>query len=40
VRLFPIADSKGRRQPRIARQMRVGPEFFEPLSNEELAGWE
>jgi prevent-host-death family protein len=40
VRLFPIADSKGRRQRCIARQIARGPKFFEPLSNEELAGGE
>ena len=41
VRLVPIADSKGRRQPGALRgKLRVGPEFFEPLADEELARWE
>jgi prevent-host-death family protein len=38
VRLVPIADVKGRRQPGALRgKLRVGPEFFEPLADEELA---
>jgi prevent-host-death family protein len=41
VRLVPIADVKGRRQPGALRgKLRVGPEFFEPLADEELAQWE
>jgi prevent-host-death family protein len=41
VRLVPIADVKGRRQPGALRgKLRVGPEFFEPLTDEELARWE
>ena len=41
VRLVPIVDVKGRRQPGALRgKLRVGPEFFEPLSDEELARWE
>jgi prevent-host-death family protein len=41
VRLVPIADVKGRRQPGALRgKLRVGPEFFEPLTEEELARWE
>lgn len=41
VRLVPIADVKGRRQPGALRgKLRVGAEFFEPLSEEELARWE
>lgn len=41
VRLVPIADAKGRRQPGALRdKLRVGPEFFEPLADEELARWE
>jgi len=40
VRLVPIADAKGRRQPGALRgKLRVGPEFFEPLADEELARW-
>jgi prevent-host-death family protein len=41
VRLVPIADTKGRRQPGSLRgKLRVGPEFFEPLPADELRGWE
>ena len=41
VRLVPIADVKGHRQPGALRgKLRVGPEFFEPLADEELARWE
>lgn len=41
VRLVPIADVKGRRQPGTLRdKLRVGSEFFEPLADEELARWE
>jgi prevent-host-death family protein len=41
VRLVPIADIKGRRQPGALRgKLRVGREFFEPLADEELARWE
>jgi len=41
VRLVPIADVKGRRQPGALRgKLRVGGEFFEPLADEELARWE
>jgi prevent-host-death family protein len=35
VRLVPIADVKGRRQPGALRgKLRVGLEFFEPLADE------
>jgi prevent-host-death family protein len=41
VRLVPIADVKGRRQPGALRgKLRVGPDFFEPLADEEIARWE
>lgn len=41
VRLVPIADVKGRRQPGALRdKFHVGPEFFEPLADEEIARWE
>ncbi|HLK06499.1 MAG TPA: type II toxin-antitoxin system prevent-host-death family antitoxin [Candidatus Angelobacter sp.] len=41
VRLAPIADVKGRRQPGALRgKLRVDAEFFEPLADEELARWE
>lgn len=40
VRLVPIVDSKGHRNPGALRgKLRVGSEFFEPLADEELAGW-
>jgi prevent-host-death family protein len=39
ARLVPIADVKGRRQPGALRgKLHVGPEFFEPLSEEDIAG--
>jgi prevent-host-death family protein len=38
VRLVPIADVKRRRQPGALRgKLLVGPEFSEPLVDEELA---
>jgi len=41
VRLVPISDTKGRRQPGSLRgKLRVGPEFFEPLPADELPDWE
>jgi prevent-host-death family protein len=40
VRLVPIADVKRRRQPGALRgKLRVGSEFFEPLPDDEMAGW-
>jgi prevent-host-death family protein len=40
VRLVPIADVKRRRQPGALRgKLRVGPEFLEPLPDDEIAGW-
>jgi prevent-host-death family protein len=41
VRLAPIADARGRRKPGALRgKLRIGPEFFEPLPEDELARWE
>jgi prevent-host-death family protein len=41
VRLVPIVDAKGRRQPGELRgKLHVGPEFFEPMTPEELQDWE
>lgn len=41
VRLVPIADAKGHRQPGALRgKIKIGPEFFEPLPEDELEGWE
>jgi prevent-host-death family protein len=40
VRLVPIMDVKGRRQPGALRgKLHVGRDFFEPLSDEEIAAW-
>jgi prevent-host-death family protein len=41
VRLIPIGEVRGRRQPGVLRgKLRVGPEFFEPLPAEEICAWE
>jgi prevent-host-death family protein len=41
VRLSPIGEVRGRRQPGVLRgKLRVGPEFFEPLPADELSAWE
>jgi prevent-host-death family protein len=41
ARLVAIGETKGRRIPgRLKGQISVGPEFFEPLPDDELAGWE
>jgi antitoxin (DNA-binding transcriptional repressor) of toxin-antitoxin stability system len=42
VRLVPVArEAAPRRRPgRLAGKLRVGPEFFEPLPDEELKAWE
>ena len=41
VRLVPLPAAGPRRQPgRLAGRIAVGPEFFEPLPDEELARWE
>lgn len=40
ARLVALADVKGRRQPgSLKGKLRVGPEFFEPLSDAELDAW-
>lgn len=40
VRLVPIK-RKGQRRPGMLRgKFEVGPEFFDPLPEEELAAWE
>jgi len=40
VRLVPVSDVKGQRQPGALRgKLRVGPEFFEPLPSDELDAW-
>ena len=41
VRLVPVEDAKPRRQfGAMKGKVWVGPEFFEPLPEEELAGWD
>lgn len=41
VRLVPVTDEKGRRKSGALRgKLDVGPEFFEPLSQDELDLWE
>ena len=41
VRLVPVKDARGRRQPGALRgKLKVGPEFFEPLPPEEWEKWE
>jgi prevent-host-death family protein len=40
VRLVAIEDKTGRRKPGALRgKLKVGPEFFEPLPEEELNAW-
>ena len=41
VRLVPVENAPPRRQFGAMRgKVRVGPEFFEPLPEEELKAWE
>lgn len=41
VRLVPVGDVKGKRQPgSLKGKLLVGPEFFEPLPVEELSAWD
>ncbi len=41
ARLVPVGESKGKRQPgSLKGKLLVGPEFFESLPPNELAGWE
>ncbi len=41
ARLVPIGESKGKRRPGSMKgKLIVGPEFFESLPADELAGWE
>ena len=40
ARLVPI-EVKGKRQPgSLKGKLRVGPEFFDPLPESELSGWQ
>ena len=41
ARLVPIGAVKGKRQPgRWKGKFEIGPEFFDPLPEDELAAWE
>lgn len=41
VRLQPLRGKKGQRKPgRLRGVLKVGPEFFEPLPEDELKPWE
>lgn len=41
ARLVPIGPVKGKRQPgSLKGKLEIGPEFFEPLPEDELKGWE
>ena len=41
ARLVPIGVVKGKRQPgSLKGKLEIGPEFFEPLPDSELEGWE
>lgn len=41
ARLVPVAAGGTRRQPgRLRSTVSIGPEFFQPLPEEELAAWE
>jgi antitoxin (DNA-binding transcriptional repressor) of toxin-antitoxin stability system len=41
ARLIPIAEAKKKRQPGSMKgKLSIGPEFFEPLSDDELSYWE
>ncbi len=41
VRLQPLRGEKGQRKPGSMKgKLRIGPEFFEPLPDDELKAWE
>jgi prevent-host-death family protein len=41
ARLVAVGEVKGKRQPgSLKGTLRVGPEFFEPLPEDELSRWE
>ena len=41
ARLVAIGEIKGKRQPGALKgKLVVGPEFFEPLPDDELSAWE
>ena len=41
AKLVPFGAVKGKRQPGSMKgKLEIGPEFFEPLPEDELKGWE
>jgi prevent-host-death family protein len=41
AKLVPLGAVKGKRQPGSMKgKLEIGPEFFEPLPEDELKGWE
>jgi prevent-host-death family protein len=41
ARLIPVEAVKGKRQPgSLKGKLEIGPEFFEPLTEDELKYWE
>jgi antitoxin (DNA-binding transcriptional repressor) of toxin-antitoxin stability system len=41
VRLQPLREKKGQRKPGSMKgKLKIGPEFLEPLPEDELQGWE
>jgi prevent-host-death family protein len=41
ARLVPVGAVKGKRQPGSWKgKFTIGPDFFDPLPEDELAGWE
>lgn len=41
AKLVPVGVVKGKRQPGSMKgELEIGPEFFEPLTDEELSHWE
>ncbi len=41
ARLVPVGEIKGKRQPgSLKGRLHVGPEFFDPLPEDELSSWE
>jgi prevent-host-death family protein len=41
AKLVPVGAVKGKRQPGSMKgKLEIGPEFFEPLPEDELKGWE
>jgi prevent-host-death family protein len=41
AKLVPVGAVKGKRQPGSMKgKLEIGPEFFEPMTESELADWE